>query len=134
MNTKEQTSETPNEQRFKVWSIGETCTRIPESELTAEGKELLRHYSTLNPWIDFIVLVAPEDATVAVDCIYEGMKEFWENHDQCYGDCVERALRKYSINFEIAYHEAEESDEAESRWKRYIAPFYKQAVGVTTIL
>lgn len=86
------------------------------------GKELIRYCSDLNPWIDFVVIVDPENKEKAEKIIESSMIKFWkeDNYDP-YGDIIERELASNEIACEIIYHDSDDvNDEYEEAWEKYI--------------
>ena len=67
------------------------------------GMKAVRHFSLMNPWIDFVVVVPEgfEDQTMAV--VKNAMDMFWDFEYETYGDAVECELALADIPFEIRH-------------------------------
>lgn len=72
-----------------------------EANLT--GLRVIRYYSVMNPWLDFLVAVAPNDFDRAKQAIASGIEHFWDDNDICFGDAVTMELQEDGIFFYICY-------------------------------
>ena len=82
----------------------------------------IRWFSSLNPWIDVVVVVNDADVEKAKFAVDDAETAFWndeENCDQCYGDVLEGRLRKYEVEaITTIYHDSEREDlEYEEQWE-----------------
>lgn len=64
---------------------------------------VIRHYSMMNDFIDFAIIVKDEDVPAASAAVLKGMDEFWDGNCEPYGSCVEYALFEAGIIYAIAY-------------------------------
>lgn len=89
------------------------------------GKAIVRYFSELNPWLDFVVIVAPGKQARVMRILSKEMDEYWDQDDLCYGDMVEDALKKAHIRYEIVYHDNNREDqEYEDAWEEYLRTLY----------
>ena len=96
--------------------------------VSSVGKSIVRYFSIINPWIDFIVIVNPNSARRAESTLDTAMNEYWESDFEAYGDIVEHYLRNANIQYEIVYHDPyDESDDYEKAWEAYLDSLYTQA-------
>lgn len=95
--------------------------------INAVGKSIVRRFSIMNPWIDFVVVVEPDDVAETEITLDTAMDEYWESDFEAYGDVVERHLGIAGIKYEIVYHDPyDESDEYEMAWETYLDSLYAQ--------
>lgn len=88
-----------------------------------------RHFSMMNPWIDFVVLVPESFKSVARTAILGAMESYWDFEYECYGDAVEDLLFQNGIPFVIFYHDSEDlSDEYEEAWELAISMFEYEVI------
>ena len=102
--------------------------------IITSGKSIVRYFSSMNPWVDFVVLVDSEKLDMAKSIVKRSMDEYWNSDSEAYGDVVERALNAEGIDYTIIYHDSfEESDEYETIWNAYLDAVYKQTTTSTTL-
>lgn len=101
----------------------------------AEGTVGLRWFGVSNPWLDFVVFIRKENEAVAEKAILEGMDEFWDSNDLCYGDCVEWHLTKNGIVSFIfeSLEEDEWGNTNDDEWEAFLQEFPKHGIPIRTI-
>lgn len=83
---------------------------LPMSQFEANlaGLRIIRYCSAMNPWLDFLVAVAPNDFDHAKQAIERGIEQFWDDDDICFGDAVTTELEEAGIFFYICYADLNE--------------------------
>lgn len=79
----------------------------------------LRFFSSINPWLDFVVFVRKSSVKKTAIEIMAAMNTFWEGKVyETYGDALEHTITDPCL---ILYHDSEDaSQEYEEKWERLL--------------
>lgn len=95
---------------------------MKDLQISCAGMAGFRHFSIMNPWLDFVVLTPKNYAEAARNIIHEAMDAYWDYEYECYGDAIEGLFIKYVVPFVIVFHDSEdESAEYEAEWEKLIS-------------
>ena len=107
--------------------------------IMSEGTSIVRYYSDINQWIDFVVVFnnAMYSRTSIEQIVDHAMDSYWDegskDYYQPYGDVVKKALVDHGVErFLIVFHDTDnESDEYEDAWEEFIGSFDKYGLHTT---
>ena len=93
-----------------------------EAKSIAENVCVLRCYSTMNQWIDFIVVVPYTLRDPARGLITDAVDSFFDTENQTpYGDLIKSTLNKYNLEHDLLLGSVdEETDETDKDWTETI--------------
>lgn len=93
-----------------------------EAKSLVEDVCVLRCYSTMNQWIDFIVVVPNLLRETAKELIANAVDLFFDEDNQTpYGELVQNTLDKYNMKYDLLLGSMdEEADETDKDWTETI--------------
>lgn len=93
-----------------------------EAKSIAEDVCVLRCYSTLNQWIDFVVVVPNLLRETAKELIANAVDLFFDEDNQTpYGELIQGTLDKYNMKYDLLPGSVnEETDETDKNWTETI--------------
>ena len=93
-----------------------------EAKSLVEDVCVLRCYSTMNQWIDFIVVVPNLLRETAKELIANAVDRFFDEDNQTpYGELVQNTLDKYNMKYDLLLGSMdEEADETDKDWTETI--------------
>lgn len=93
-----------------------------EAKSLVEDVCVLRCYSTMNQWIDFIVVVPNLLRETAKELIANAVDLFFDEDKQTpYGELVQNTLDKYNMKYDLLLGSMdEEADETDKDWTETI--------------
>ena len=114
--------------------LEDPCLPKPHFETNLTGLRVIRYYSVMNPWLDFLIAVAPNDFDRAKQAIASGIELFGDDNDICFGDAVTMKLREAGIFFYICYADlTEDRMDTTDEWDNWAEKIIKQHNGFDMI-
>lgn len=96
----------------------------------------LRWYSTLNDWMDVLIIVHEGTEDVAARAILEGIDAWWETEGDagmCYGDSIETRLIDLGIFYISRYHDSDEGEFFDDEWEAALDWYESQGIEIDTL-
>lgn len=96
-----------NDRTYPIWPVIEN-----------NNFSVLHYASDLNPWIDFLIFVKPEDLEKAIVSVQTAMDDYWNEKFNTYGDALHYHM---DVPYFIIYHDSEDTSESyEDIWWQMI--------------